>query len=264
MPDDKFLYNVVSVLKDVLLEREWYDKKIEELSLDELSILKDIEGVLPKNVFFTVDYEVEDSDDDEDDELLLDPVKSESELADYIRDEEVYITENGVSHQGEYTTLFGRCFVRNDERLAVRVLGECVRRDKHNIIDSLTDSNMPLPFLYEELFCVDGVGNDWRYASSATYKELFEDDNVPAGLNVNVPADIEELFYLDADGGLWSNIEEFPEWHSWKEISPQQYEKMRRAAEKHLVRDEEKKTSKKRRSRKPKTNKDNNGDNSKD
>ena len=65
MSKNEILYQALNVLTDELIDRGWCDMNIQQLELDEISILKAIEFALPKNVFLTIDYNI-----DEDDENL--------------------------------------------------------------------------------------------------------------------------------------------------------------------------------------------------
>ena len=63
MSKNEILYQALNVLTDELIDRGWCDINIQQLELDEISILKAIEFALPKNVFLTIDYNIDEDDD---------------------------------------------------------------------------------------------------------------------------------------------------------------------------------------------------------
>ena len=261
MSKNEILYQALNVLTDELIDRGWCDMNIQQLELDEISILKAIEFALPKNVFLTIDYNIDEDDDSE--EVILKP---DSELSDYMHEEEAVIKENGAD-QKEYSYLFGKCFMKDDGTKAVRIIEECHRKDEDHLIESICQSNDPMPFIYEqvELFyhSNDEYEEGWNFGEGFAYKALFNEKNLP-GVDVNVPVECGDYFRLDADGQLWTENEELQEWHIWEEISPKKYDKLHAEAEANLLKVIERKAEKEekqktRRSRKNKNN-DNNND----
>ena len=92
---------------------DWSEQYIQELSLDELSELKKIELFLPRNVFLTIDYDDEDEDEDEEEYTT----KEDTELADFITDAEDMMKNS--ADKKDYESLFGRYFLRTDDRKAI-------------------------------------------------------------------------------------------------------------------------------------------------
>ena len=81
------LLSILHELKGELYDRQWDEQLIQHLSLDEISIIKEIEDLLPMNTFISIDYEIK-----EDDEEAI--IKDDSELADFITEEEAAIRAN--------------------------------------------------------------------------------------------------------------------------------------------------------------------------
>lgn len=247
---NKELYSIIYELSYESYSRDWINKDVRELSLDEISMLKTIEDFLPKNVFLTIDYlgNFRKREDGEIDTL------NESEISDYIREEEAVIVENGAS-QHQYETLFGKCFIKDDGSEAIRVIGDCKKKDDEGIIDGFRNSEDPLPFLFE---MIEGVSDDdddernagWNFREPFAYNELFGEDSGIPGLDVNVPVDYEQYFRLDAEGQLWSNVDEDLDWHKWIQITASQYDECRTEAEHNLSEYLKKKQKRKRRRKK--------------
>ena len=231
--------------------------------MDELSILKTIECILPKNVFLTIDYNIK--KDDETDEL-----KADSELSDYIEEESAVIKENGAI-QRIYSELYNKCYIKDDGSAAIMILSDCLKNDDNDCIKNLhnPDSNSPLPFLYERLDFSDytekNIQRGWNFGNSFGYKTIFKEKNVIQGIEVNIPIPTQDYFYLAADMNLWSENKELIEWNRWLPISFKKYYKFRTDAEKNLAirlekknKNKEKKRSKKENNKKTSTSKNDN------
>ena len=245
------LLSILHDLKGELYDRQWDEQLIQHLSLDEISIIKEIEDLLPMNTFISIDYEIKENDE----EAII---KDDSELADFITEEEAAITENGARHS-DYEKPAGRPFVRADGMEAV-VFGAIVEReDEEGIIEELSSVDVtPAPVFYQLVEFHDEddgicpVG--WNFSDSWSFNKLF-DQKEERGFEVNVPIEFERRFYLDNDGDVWTNIDEMKRWYSWYEISQDAWKHIKDAAEENLKirkeREKEKKKSK-RRSRKNK------------
>lgn len=234
---------------------------VQDLDLENLSLLKRIEDVLPKNVKLTIDYDVTEDDESFD-------VKEDDEFTDYIGEEEAVILENGAD-VGEYTKLFGKFYVRSDFDAVIHILDDkdMKRRGLTEEYEMSVQSGV-LPFTYER---IDDYGersaedlenfpdmyHDWNYSviTEGTYSSLgFKDSSKRPGIGINFPYDDADcLFRLDADGVLWSQSYCNKEWFMWHEFNEKEYMRIRAIAQRQKEeRDKNKKKTKK--SRKKKTN----------
>lgn len=230
MSYNKKLYAALDAFTGELADRGWNELRIQDLELDDLSILKSLELVLPKNVSLTIDYTIDET---------YDPgLREDTELADFIREEAAVIKENGAE-QSEYSYLFGKCFIKDDGHTAVRIVGDCKRKDTGGCIEAIHNTNEPMPFVYEKLEYYarqnDEYDKGWNFGTTWAYEALFDEPSLP-GVDVNVPVECEELFRLDAEGCLWTENEECVEWHYWAPLEPAKYDKLRADAERHLPR----------------------------
>ena len=58
------LLSILHDLKSELYDRQWDEQLIQHLSLDEISIIKEIEDLLPMNTFISIDYEIKENDEE--------------------------------------------------------------------------------------------------------------------------------------------------------------------------------------------------------
>lgn len=213
---------------------------VQQLDLEDLSFLKRIEDVLPKNVKLTIDYEVTDDTESFD-------VKDIDEFTDYIEEEEAVILENGAAISSYYS-LFGKCFMRSDYDAVVRIFDDSDMKKPH----MKDEYNMSIecgvvPFTYER---IDDFGersqedlkrypdmyHGWNYSvmTEMTYESLgFKNSKKRPGIGINFPYDDADcLFRLDADGMLWSQSYCSKEWFMWHEIDEKEFIKIHNIAQK--------------------------------
>lgn len=217
---------------------EWSEQCIQDLSLDDLSELKKIELFLPKNVFLTVDYDI----DDEDDEFA---VKDDSEMADFITEAEE--TMKNSADKKDYESLFGRYFLKIDGQKAVHILNwpkkdseekkfkELIKAGHHPFIYEVVEYN---PF--EDTRYGQKVG--WHFPYLSYYENVFNEDDpaLVSRYEVNLPVQEGCELYYDADENvLWEGENDWTDWERYEEIDAVLFEEFVTEAEKFLKEDEE-------------------------
>ena len=227
---------------------------VQDLDLEDLSFLKRIEDVLPKNVKLTIDYDISEDDESFD-------VKDVDEFTDYIDEEEAVILENGAEIH-EYQSLFGKYFMRSDYDAVIHVYDDTdMKRRGLTEEYELSVETGVIPFTYER---IDDYGerspedlkqfpdmyHGWNYSviTEGTYSSLgFKDSSKRPGVGINFPYDDADcLFRLDADGILWSQSYCNKEWFMWHELDEKEYMRIRAIAQKQKdTRDKNKKKTRK-------------------
>lgn len=229
---------------------------VQQLDLEDLSFLKRIEDVLPKNVKLTIDYEVTDDTESFD-------AKDIDEFTDYIEEEEAVILENGAP-VSSYTALFGKCFMRSDCGAVIRIFDDAdMQKSRMKEEYEMSTGSGVIPFTYER---IDDFGehspeerklypdmyHGWNYSvmTEMTYESLgFKDGSRRPGTGINFPFDDADcLFRLDADGILWSQSNCVKEWFMWHELDSREYGKIRAEAQRQK---EERENNKHKKNKKP-------------
>ena len=230
------------------------ERMVQELDLEDLSFLKRIEDVLPKNVKLTIDYDVTEDVESFD-------VKDDDEFTDYIDEEEVVILENGADIR-DYSALFDKYFIRSDFDAVIHIYDDSDMKRRGMIEEyEMSIESGVVPFTYER---IDDYGehspedlkrypdmyHGWNYSviTESTYSSLgFKDSAKRPGIGINFPYDDADcLFRLDADGVLWSHSYCSKEWFMWQELDSKEYMRIRAIAQKQKeARDKTKKKSRK-------------------
>lgn len=219
---------------------DWSEQYIQELSLDELSELKKIELFLPRNVFLTIDYDDENEDEDEEEYAT----KEDTELADFITDAEDMMKNS--ADKKDYESLFGRYFLRTDDRKAIHILkwpktnpdeykfSELIKAGHHPFIYEVVEYNPVEDTRYNQK-----VG--WHYPYLSFYETIFHEDNpaLVSRYEVNLPVDEgTELYYDASDNVLWEGENDWTDWDRYEEIDAVLFEEFVTEAEKYKKEDE--------------------------